>query len=70
MIDTHVRELISFEVYNRWGELLFKTSDISQGWDAFYKGDQQEMDTYIYHLRLIDITGKEQDLSGAVLLLR
>ncbi|MEZ5001972.1 MAG: gliding motility-associated C-terminal domain-containing protein [Chitinophagales bacterium] len=70
VIDTHVRELISFEVYNRWGELLFKTSDITQGWDAFYKGDQQEMDTYIYHLRLIDITGKEQDLSGAVLLLR
>ncbi|MEZ5023039.1 MAG: gliding motility-associated C-terminal domain-containing protein [Chitinophagales bacterium] len=70
VIDTHVKELISFQVFNRWGELLFETSDITQGWDALYKGNEQEMDTYIYHLRLIDITGKEQDLSGAVLLLR
>jgi len=28
----------TFQIYNRWGEVVFKTTDISNGWDGTYKG--------------------------------
>ena len=28
----------SFMVFNRWGELIFETSQSSEGWDGTYKG--------------------------------
>lgn len=70
VIEEHVEELRYFEVYNRWGELLFETNNISQGWDGSYKGKQQELDTYIYHIGVLLKIGRELEVSGAVILLR
>jgi len=30
-----------FTIYNRWGEIVFQTNDISQCWDGKYKGIEQ-----------------------------
>ena len=43
-----IRKLNYFKVYNRWGELLYETTDLKSGWDGFYKGVPQNMETYIY----------------------
>ena len=42
--------IISFEmkIFNRWGELVFETSDIDKGWDGTYKGEIVKMDVYIW----------------------
>lgn len=47
-----VEELISFEIYNRWGELVFETNDIKIGWDGSYKGVIQNSDTYAFVVRV------------------
>ena len=44
-----IKSLIEFKVYNRWGQLVFETSDIKQGWDGYFNGKQQNNDTYTYH---------------------
>lgn len=36
------------QIFNRWGELIFETSDILQGWDGIYKGKLVQEDTYVY----------------------
>jgi gliding motility-associated-like protein len=36
------------QVFNRWGQLLFETSDPSQGWDGTYKGNYVETGVYVY----------------------
>jgi gliding motility-associated-like protein len=41
-------QLISFEIYNRWGELVFQTSDITKGWDGTFNNENQPMETYTY----------------------
>jgi gliding motility-associated-like protein len=40
-----------FAIYNRWGELVFETSDQNIGWDGTFKGRQLSPDVYGYYLR-------------------
>jgi gliding motility-associated-like protein len=43
-----IKKLIEFKIYNRWGQLLFETSDIKEGWNGFYRGKLQPVETYVY----------------------
>lgn len=40
----------NLQVYNRWGELTFETSDIQDGWNGKYKSVLQPLGIYVYHL--------------------
>ena len=41
----------NFKIFNRWGQIVFQTNDISIGWDGRnQKGVMQEMDGYSYLL--------------------
>lgn len=42
---------ISLEVYNRWGQMVFRTTDITDGWDGKFHGTDCELDTYFYIAR-------------------
>ncbi|MFC2104958.1 PKD domain-containing protein, partial [Bacteroidota bacterium] len=35
-------------VYNRWGELIFKTNDLSVGWDGKLNGEPAKPDVYVW----------------------
>lgn len=64
-------EELEFRIYNRWGELVFETNDISTGWDGTYKGIPQEMEVYVYTLRAKFKDGSESGLKrGNITLLR
>lgn len=39
-----------FRVYNRWGQLLYESTNIIEGWDGTYKGVLQEVGSYVYLL--------------------
>jgi gliding motility-associated-like protein len=70
VIDEFVKELNFFRVYNRWGKLLFETSNLQEGWDGTFNGKMQELDTYIYHIDLILKTENPLTIRGPVLLFR
>ena len=40
-----------FQVYNRWGQLIFQTSDPGQGWDGTFNGKYVESGVYVYLIR-------------------
>ncbi|MBK7943160.1 MAG: gliding motility-associated C-terminal domain-containing protein [Flavobacteriales bacterium] len=48
-----VPEEHTFEVYDRWGQLIFKTNDIEQGWDGRAQGGGEILPTGVYTWRLI-----------------
>jgi gliding motility-associated-like protein len=48
-----IKDLISFEIYNRWGELVFTTSDLNEGWNGNYKGMLQNNDTYVWKVKAL-----------------
>lgn len=61
---------LDFRVYNRWGELVFETSDQSIGWDGTYNGAEQPAEAYAYVLHVEFIDGVTFNKSGNVTLLR
>lgn len=61
----------AFEVYNRWGQKLYTSSNINAGWDGKVNGTPQPNGVYVYIIRLRDAqTGKSVVKTGNVTLLR
>lgn len=58
------------KVYNRWGQLVFESTDPEQGWDGKFKGTLQPMDAYAYAVNLEFSDGQKLNKSGSVTLLR
>lgn len=62
-------ELQDFSVFDRWGNVLFKTSDVSRGWDGTYRGKESPAGIYIYLIRGV-INHKKVIIKESVTLLR
>lgn len=59
------------EIFNRWGELIFKTSSIDGlGWDGRYNGEMQPQGVFIYYMDATFKDGKKEHHNGNVTLMR
>lgn len=65
-----IRSLDYFQVYNRWGQLLFQTKTPGQGWDGRIGGVEQASGVFVWRLRAVDYVGKVYELKGSVTLIR
>jgi gliding motility-associated-like protein len=59
-----------FSIYNRWGECIFETTNIAQGWDGTYLGRRAPEGMYLYMIRLRDHWNKTQYRTGTISLIR
>lgn len=60
----------SFTIYNRWGDLVFSSNDLSSGWNGQVNGVDQEIGTYMYIFVALDERGNEFTMKGTIALLR
>ncbi len=65
-----IAALKSFRIYNRWGTLLFETSDIGKGWNGTYNGQPQPMGVYVYTVEATGVEGQTLTKSGNLTLIR
>ncbi len=65
-----VNYITVFRVYSRWGELMFETSDISQGWDGTFKGEPQFPAVYVYYIEGVCSNNQKIVKQGNVTLIR
>jgi gliding motility-associated-like protein len=65
-----VRELKSFRIYNKWGQLVFETSDPTMGWDGNFQGQPQPIGNFIWISEAVDNNGNTITNHGQVLLLK
>jgi len=65
-----IAELLEFKIFNRWGELVFISNDINKGWDGIYRGNPQNMDSYVYYVRAKSFYGVEAERKGSFTLIR
>jgi hypothetical protein len=66
----NIQEIKSFRIYNRWGQLVFETKTIGEGWDGIYKGQEQSTDVYTWTLDSIGVDGIRYRKSGNSVLIR
>lgn len=64
------QKLIEFKVFNRWGTILFQTTDPNVGWDGTYRGRQQPLGVYGYVIRIAYPNKVIETYKGTVTLLR
>lgn len=69
VIGTNIT-LIYFSIYNRFGERIFSTFDIRQGWNGQWRGKRCDVGTYYYMLKYTDIAGRSHLLKGDISLVR
>lgn len=64
-------ENYEFLIYNRWGELIFETTNSTTGWDGTYENLSSPDGVYIYQIRFKDLyTAKAYEIFGHVNLIR
>jgi gliding motility-associated-like protein len=57
-------------VYNKWGQLIYRTTNYHEGWDGRFRGEQLPTATFIYIAQAIDYRGQPMFRKGTVTLLR
>ena len=61
---------MNWKIFNRWGQLVFSTTKIKDGWDGTFKGVVQPMDVYTYVLDIEFTDGQKFRKTGDITLLR
>jgi len=64
-----VQELITFEVYDRWGGKVFVTQDPFERWDGTFKGTPMNTNVAVYKVEYI-CDGRRQSQVGTVAIIR
>jgi gliding motility-associated-like protein len=60
-------------VFDRWGERLFTTTEFTQGWNGTFVRRGEELvkeDVYIWSIKVTTVFGKSKEISGKVTLIR
>ncbi|MEJ7627231.1 MAG: gliding motility-associated C-terminal domain-containing protein [Ferruginibacter sp.] len=59
----------NLDIFNRWGELVFQTKDVTKGWDGKIKGINADWGSYVWHCTFKK-AGSQNRLKGNILLIR
>ncbi|MCB0707114.1 MAG: gliding motility-associated C-terminal domain-containing protein [Saprospiraceae bacterium] len=62
--------LTGFQVFSRWGQLLYDNENGDAGWDGTFKDEPMPSDVYVYVINLSLSTGENVVEEGEVTLLR
>lgn len=71
-------DIVQFDItiYNRWGELVYASSDagelndLNRGWDGSHKGKVQNVGTFVYYIKARNSTNISVEKQGNITLIR
>src|SRR6185436_16175716 len=53
-----MKQLNYFRIFNRFGEMVFETTEEGKGWDGNYKGKAQDVATFVWYAEGITYKGQ------------
>lgn len=70
-----VAKIINFQIFSRWGELVFQQKDFlpnypAYAWDGRFRGQYMPTGSFLYKLQVLLINGRTEILSGDVTMFR
>jgi PKD repeat protein len=69
-IPVGIKRLDYFCVFNRWGQMVYRSYSPESGWDGTLAGKPQDAGTFVWMARGTDYTGKVVMRKGTAILLR
>lgn len=68
----YVQGVVDYDlmIFNRWGELIFRSTDVKIGWDGYFNGKLCQQDAYVYKVNMAFFDGRKYSKTGSVTLLR
>ena len=74
-VEGVIQNISSIEIFNRWGDLVFETSDImpndpEAGWDGTFNGRTLSPQVFVYRIEAEFINGNTKVFSGDVTLVK
>lgn len=67
---TGIFRLEQFVIYDRWGNVVFKSNDLSKGWNGHIKGLEAPIGVYVWLLNGTDFKGNAIQQKGSFTLIR
>jgi len=61
---------VEFQLFNRWGELVFETTEIDKGWNGTFNGKKVDPGVFVYQIKAICFDGQEFIDKGNITLLK
>lgn len=69
LTDVTVKEF-SLQVFSKWGQVVFKTDNVTQRWDGTFKGKAMPNGAYLWIIHYVNNKGQRKYLQGTVMLIR
>jgi len=69
-VPVGISSLSYFRVYSRWGQLVYSTTRIGDGWDGRVNGQLQDSGTYVWMVEGTTYTGRKVSHKGTMILVR
>ena len=63
-------ESVSLKIYNRWGNKVFESNNLEQGWDGTFKGKEQGSAVFVYYISATFVNGSTIEDKGNVSIVR
>jgi gliding motility-associated-like protein len=63
-------EIKTFIVSNRWGNVMYSSNNIKEGWDGTFRGQLAPTDAYVWYVKGICTNGEEVEKKGNITLIR
>jgi gliding motility-associated-like protein len=60
----------TFSVFNRWGEVVYRTQNQSTGWDGSFRGKELDAGVFVYYLSGFDAAGNTINKKGNITLVK
>jgi len=69
-VESKVLTEMELYIYDRWGELVFSTTDLDGYWDGMYKGEEVHQAVFVYTLEGTCFDGQEILLKGNITVIK
>jgi gliding motility-associated-like protein len=61
---------VDVKIFNRWGEVVYKTTNQFAGWDGTFKGELQNPAVFVFHAKVTFLDDRETERLGSIMLVR
>ena len=69
-VTNRISSLTYLKIYNRWGEAVYFSDQLNEGWDGSLKGSKVDGGAYVWKMEAVTNEGEIIRKSGTVLLVR